>query len=145
MQRKVALGIVLVSLLAAVPAAIGQGRGRGGRTAETPVATSAVVSVGGFGSDERSIIVDWFSDSRNLEGLPPGLAKREQLPPGLQRQLVKNGHLPPGLEKKIVPLPRVLEVQLPPLPESHKRVFIGGNIVLMNSSTSVIIDIFAVF
>jgi hypothetical protein len=145
MHRRVAPGIVLVSVLAVVPAAMAQGRGRGANTTQTPAATSTVVAVGGFGREERRIIVDWFSDSRNLQGLPPGLAKREQLPPGLQRQLVKNGHLPPGLEKKIIPLPEVLEVRLPPLPETQKRVFIGGNIVLMNSSTSVIIDIFAVF
>jgi hypothetical protein len=36
-------------------------------------------------------------------GLPPGLAKRSQLPPGLQRHLWKHGSLPPGLQKKIGP------------------------------------------
>ena len=30
-------------------------------------------------------------------GLPPGLAKRDELPPGLEKQLEKNGTLPPGL------------------------------------------------
>ncbi len=35
------------------------------------------------------------------EGLPPGLAKREQLPPGLQKHVRERGSLPPGLQKKV--------------------------------------------
>ena len=35
--------------------------------------------------------------------LPPGLAKRDTLPPGLERQLQRNGKLPPGLEKRALP------------------------------------------
>src|SRR5215210_942443 len=33
-------------------------------------------------------------------GLPPGLANRRNLPPGLEKQLRRNGQLPPGLENK---------------------------------------------
>jgi hypothetical protein len=40
------------------------------------------------------------------------LAKRDRLPPGLERQLVVNGTLPPGLEKDQPP-PRV-EAMFPP-------------------------------
>ncbi len=36
-------------------------------------------------------------------GLPPGLAKRDRLPPGLEKHLLKHGSLPPGLQKKIDP------------------------------------------
>jgi len=145
MQRKLAVWIAIASIIGGVPAAMGQGRGRGqGRGSETqPVVTNAVIQIG-FGQDERRIIVDWFSDSRNLKGLPPGLAKREHLPPGLQRQMVKNGHLPPGLEKKIEPFPPALEARLPRLPEGRQRVIIGGNIVLTDKSKS-IIDIFVAF
>ena len=34
-------------------------------------------------------------------GLPPGLAKRDRLPPGLEKHLLKHGSLPPGLQKKL--------------------------------------------
>jgi hypothetical protein len=34
-------------------------------------------------------------------GLPPGLAKRSQLPPGLAKQLRETGQLPPGLQKRL--------------------------------------------
>ena len=35
------------------------------------------------------------------EGLPPGLAKRDELPPGLQKHVRERGSLPPGLQKKV--------------------------------------------
>ena len=35
------------------------------------------------------------------QGLPPGLAKRSQLPPGLAKQLRETGSLPPGLQKRL--------------------------------------------
>jgi hypothetical protein len=34
------------------------------------------------------------------EGLPPGLAKRQTLPPGLRKHLRERGELPPGLQKR---------------------------------------------
>jgi len=104
--------------------------------------TTVTVSIGG--NDQR-IIREWFSDSSNLKGLPPGLAKREALPPGLQRQLVRNGQLPPGLQKKILPLPPALEVRLAPLPEGRKRVFISGSVILLDERKNLILDLVAVF
>ncbi len=40
---------------------------------------------------------------RSERGLPPGLAKRDRLPPGLEKHLWKHGSLPPGLQKKLDP------------------------------------------
>lgn len=34
-------------------------------------------------------------------GLPPGLAGRDRLPPGLERQLRETGSLPPGLQRQL--------------------------------------------
>ena len=96
-----------------------------------------------FGGVEIRIIRDWFSKKSNMNGLPPGLAKRENLPPGLARQLRRNGSLPPGLQKKIQPLPRELEVQLPRLPDGRRRVFISGSIILLDQQRNLILDIVA--
>ena len=104
--------------------------------------TTATISIA---SNDQRVIREWFSDSSNLKGLPPGLAKRETLPPGLQRQLVRNGQLPLGLEKKIQPLPPALEVQLAPLPEGRKRVFISGSVILLDERKNLILDLVAVF
>ena len=88
---------------------------------------------------DRELITGWFHS--NLAGLPPGLAKREQLPPGLQKQLVKNGTLPPGLQKKVQPLPAALGHQLPPLPAGYQRVMVGTNVILMNEKSRLIADV----
>jgi hypothetical protein len=92
-----------------------------------------------FSTREVTIITDWFRTNRS--NLPPGLAKRETLPPGLEKQLQKNGHLPPGLEKKYVALPIELERQLSPIPTGYRRVVIGGNVITMEPVTGVIYDI----
>lgn len=74
--------------------------------------------------------------------LPPGLAKRDRLPPGLEKQLVVRGTLPPGLQKRLYPCPEELEHRLPPPPPDCAHVFIGGHIVLLNRKTNVVVDIF---
>lgn len=94
-----------------------------------------------FGKEHEKKIRAWFGNPTNLQGLPPGLAKREQLPPGLQRQLQRNGTLPPGLQKRIQPLPQSLESQLPKPPAGVKRVVVAGNVILLEERTSKILDI----
>ncbi len=82
----------------------------------------------------------WYRE--HYEHLPPGLAKRDRLPPGLERQLVVRGTLPPGLQKKIVHCPQDLERRLPPPPPECEHVVIGGHIVLLNRRTFLIVDVF---
>ncbi|MBI4459996.1 MAG: hypothetical protein HY648_08055 [Acidobacteria bacterium] len=92
-----------------------------------------------FTTQEITIIRDWFRVNRS--GLPPGLAKRETLPPGLERQLRQKGTLPPGLQKKIQPFPMELERRLSVLPTGYRRVVIAGNVILMNPETYLVYDI----
>ncbi len=73
--------------------------------------------------------------------MPPGLAKREHLPPGLQRHLERNGTLPPGLQKKLQPIPMDLRHRLPRYPAGIRVVFVGGHVILIETSTSAIVDI----
>ena len=89
-----------------------------------------------FTERERVVVKNWFRGNR--AGLPPGLAKRDRLPPGLEKQLRERGTLPPGLQKKVQPLPFDLERQLRRLPTGYRRVVIGGNVILMNEKTAVI-------
>ena len=71
-------------------------------------------------------------------GLPPGLAKRESLPPGLQKQLDRNGRLPPGLAKRA--LPEDLEGQLPER-SITERLIVGDDVVLIEKGTDIILDV----
>lgn len=83
-----------------------------------------------FSDRDRDYIRSCVGDGR--EGLPPGLAKRDRLPPGLEKQLQRNGTLPPGLEKRVQPLPRSCEVRLPRLPGDWRRVILSGRIILLD-------------
>jgi hypothetical protein len=92
-----------------------------------------------FSARDRRIISDCFVDNRS--GLPPGLAKRDRLPPGLERQLQRNGTLPPGLQKRVQPLPGVCAARLPRLPRDWARVVLSGRIILLDPAQR-IVDMF---
>jgi len=132
--------LVMVSGLAW---AQGQGRGRGGQQQEQSAGDKVrevlPASEPVFTTQERTVITRWFTTNRS--NLPPGLAKRETLPPGLERQLQQRGTLPPGLQSKIQPIPIALERQLSVLPTGYRRVIIGGNMIVMNPTTGLIYDI----
>src|SRR6266576_2081124 len=91
---------------------------------------------------DRDEIRGWYHD--HGDHLPPGLAKRHRLPPGLERQLRVSGTLPPGLRKKMVPCPVELERRLPPPPPGYGNFAIGGHIVLVNRSNFLVLDVFHV-
>jgi hypothetical protein len=93
-----------------------------------------------FSSSDRIRISDCLTGNGG-QGLPPGLAKRDHLPPGLEKQLRRNGHLPPGLEKKMQPMPRSCEVRLPRWPSNVTRVIVG-NYVILRDIHGLILDIF---
>ena len=147
MHRRSALSIFLISLIVGARGVAAQGKGqdKGAGKGKAPQAQkgspAAAAKSPGFDTNEIRIIREWYSNPSNLKGLPPGLAKREQLPPGLQRQLAKNGKLPPGLEKKVQSLPRELELKLPRLPDGRKRIVIAGNVILLEERTATIVDI----
>lgn len=94
----------------------------------------------GFNDHDIRTIREYYGrKGKKPKGLPPGLAKKDRLPPGLQKQLERNGKLPPGLEKRM--LPDELERRLTVLPSRYVRLKIGGDVVLMNQETSIVIDI----
>lgn len=92
-----------------------------------------------YSDHDRDDVRRWYHDSDDR--LPPGLAKKEQLPPGLERQLRVRGTLPPGLRKKMEPCPEEVERRLPPPPPGCEHTVIGGHVVLVNRSSYVVLDI----
>jgi len=89
--------------------------------------------------DRERDLREWYDEHEN--NLPPGLAKRDRLPPGLEKQLVRRGTLPPGLQKRLQPCPEELERRLPPPPPECAHVLIGGHIVLLNQRNNIVVDI----
>src|SRR5436853_378513 len=120
-----------VAAAAASPQGKSQGKGRGEANKAEPKETKGAAGSPVFTTAEIRIIKDWFTSPTNLKGLPPGLAKKEALPPGLEKQLRRNGTLPPGLEKKIQPLPPSLEARLPRVPDGVRRVILSGTVILL--------------
>lgn len=72
-------------------------------------------------------------------GLPPGLAKREQLPPGLRRQLRERGTLPPGLQKHLVDVPADWSSRLPSIARYERRYFAGDDLIVVDTRTNTIV------
>jgi Ni/Co efflux regulator RcnB len=92
-----------------------------------------------FSANDREKIISHYKSGRGNKKLPPGLAKKQELPPGLQKHIKKHGKLPPGLEEKR--LPDTLERTLARLPEGYVRMKVGGDVVLMNEKTRVVFDV----
>ena len=104
-----------------------------------------------FSEIERQIIHDYYRNAgdggdpnRKAKknrggGGPPGIAKRDQLPPGLEMQLERWGRLPPGLERQ--GLPTNLSYRLGrPLDGLHRQV-VGADVLLVETATGIILDI----
>jgi hypothetical protein len=89
--------------------------------------------------DRREMRTYYHDHYRNL---PPGLAKRDRLPPGLERRLRAHYVLDSEMRGYMRPCPRELEERLPPAPPHCAHTIIGGHIVLVNSNTNVVLDIF---
>jgi hypothetical protein len=92
-----------------------------------------------FNDADRRHIHDYYSRGGSQKRRPPGLAKKKQLPPGLEKHVARNGKLPPGLQGRA--LPNDLERHLSPLPESYVRVKVGSDVVLLNQKTQVVMDV----
>lgn len=124
---------LLVSLLAIglsqSPAFAGQGRGHGNGRGHEKAADRD--------QDDRRIIREYYTSN----ALPPGLAKRDELPPGLRKQLRERGTLPPGLQKRLTPVPRPLGGRLPSLPRYYSRYFAERDLVVVDSRTNRIVSI----
>jgi len=92
-----------------------------------------------FSAYDREKIIYHYKKDREQQGMPPGLAKKQELPPGLQKHIKKHGKLPPGLEARR--LPESLERTLDRLPEGYVRMKVGGDVVLMDEKTRVVFDV----
>jgi hypothetical protein len=122
----------------------GQGKGKGKASRESSNSGTTVSVV--FSDSDRRAIRQWVQTTPS-SGLPPGLAKRGELPPGLQKQLQRNGTLPPGLQKKVSPFPGELVERLGPLPArcDCDRVFLDGKALIIARATRAILDVISLF
>jgi hypothetical protein len=113
-------------------------QGKANKGKSDGVSTAALIATV-ISATERALIGDYVQTAKKSKnGLPPGLAKRDRLPPGLQKQIQRNGSLPPGLAKR--GLPGDLRGRLPHRKGQDYRV-VGNDIVLIETATNVILDV----
>jgi hypothetical protein len=67
--------------------------------------------------------------------LPPGLQKKDRLPPGWQRKLNKGQRLDDDLYRHAVPLTRTEAVRLPAPPSGYVQLRIEDQVVEMDLAT----------
>ncbi len=133
-NRLLAVAVLALCLGGCATHAVTSGRFAVRDTAGGGHATSIVVR---FSDHDRRLMQDYYrgKGGGKYKKTPPGLAKRDQLPPGL----AKRDTLPPGLQGRN--LPGDLESRLAPLPAPYVRVIVGGDIVLMDGRTRVVVDL----
>jgi len=141
-----AVGSILACALMVSAQGRGRGRGRGNDSEPAPAPMGHSTSVTIFSTSDHDVLRQWVQ-STPPKGLPPGLAKRGELPPGLQKQLQRNGTLPPGLQKKVSPFPASLNARLTPLPSGCgcDRVFLDGKALIVARVSHAILDIVSLF
>lgn len=90
---------------------------------------------------DRDAHVRVLREYRTAGSLPPGLARREALPPGLRRQLVERGTLPPGLQKHLIDVPGPLAGRFPALPGHYRRYFVGDDMIVVDTRSNTVVRI----
>jgi len=133
-------GAVLGFCLVASGAALAQDHGKGHGKGNDKHGDDDDQDKHYYKDHDREAMRSWYGEHEGH--LPPGLAKRDQLPPELEKQLVRRGELPPGLQKRLQPCPEDLERRLPPPPPDCAHVLVGGHIVLLNRRTNIVVDVF---
>ncbi len=105
-----------------------------GREAKSPAGAML------FGPEERVIVRDYYAAPIATGKCPPGLAKKNNgcLPPGQAKKWAVGQPLPAGVV--YYDLPRDLVVSLPPPPVGHRYVRVAGDILLIATGTSMVLD-----
>lgn len=121
----------------------GKGKDKGAGDAPSAAAyapgTSGTHGRPGFSSQERGEIDRYFKANPGArKQLPPGLAKKNKLPPGWQKKLAPGQRVPDDLWERRVDLPR--EIKLP-VEKGVIRVRIDDRVVKVAEKTREILDI----
>jgi len=93
-----------------------------------------------YNDRDREAMREWYHERH--EHLPPGLAKKDRLPPGWERKLAVHQILDDRMRERMRPCPPELEMRLPPPPPECEHTVIGSHIVLVNRRTHIVVDIF---
>ncbi len=113
----------------ATPATRGGSGSNGGTTDAVGTAVGILLS-----TQERSILYDIFGGGREVKGFK----KPKPIPPGIRKKIARGGAIPPGIA-----MTRLPDSALSRLPRRQNQEYlaIGSDIVLIDRSTQVIVDV----
>jgi Ni/Co efflux regulator RcnB len=127
---KIHLHVILSTTLLIVGAgtiAVAQDRGqRGGQNSQQNSQ---------FNDHDQQVAHDWYSQHQSNP--PAGFRNRDRLSPEEESRMREGTVLDKGLRKKIHPAPADLSRQLPPPPNNHRYVAVGGHVALIDNSFQV--------
>ena len=112
-----------------------KGKAKNGRDHDTPDHNTTVVVVD---RDGHYRVVREYVTRGNL---PPGLAKRRTLPPGLSQQLHERGTLPPGLRAYYTPVPAAWNQRFPAIPTYYQRYFVGSHLIIIDTRDNTLVSL----
>lgn len=95
-----------------------------------------------FNDQHRTYVREYYTQQYgNARRCPPGLAKKNNgcMPPGQAKKWAVGQPIPAGVTVYSVPQPVI--VHLPPAPYGYRYVRLGGDIVLVQTQTNLIVDI----
>jgi len=96
-----------------------------------------------FNDQHRTYVREYYTQhyGGSARRCPPGLAKKNNgcMPPGQARKWAVGQPIPSGVTVYSVPQPVI--VHLPPAPYGYRYVRLGGDIVLVQIQTNLIVDI----
>jgi hypothetical protein len=92
-----------------------------------------------FSDEDRRVILDFVRQTPEAN-MPPGLAKKDKLPMGIEQQLRRKAQLPSSLSKQLYPVPAGLQKKLKPLPPELEHKFISGYAIIYSPRDAVIVD-----
>jgi len=129
--------VLLAALLAcAGPALADHGKGKHKKDHEPRSAPE----YHGFSNDDADRIRGFYrSNPEAAKQLPPGLAKKDKLPPGWQKKLQVGERVPDDLWERRVPLPR--DVKIADTPAGSINVRINDRILRVVERTREVLDI----
>lgn len=124
------LSLLVVALFCAGPAVADSTKGKGehGRPA--------------FSANESAEIRGYFkANPKARSQLPPGLAKKNKIPPGWRKKLARGERIPDDVWAHRVPLPREVETRLPRVEDGVIRVRIDDRVVRVVEKTREVLDV----
>lgn len=140
-------GAAAVTTLAATAPANAQGNKKAAKPHQDKNKEKNKDKKGHDGDANIVVVIDRDGHSRVVRdyvtrgNLPPGLAKRRTLPPGLRQQLHEKGALPPGLREYYTAVPADWNGRFPAIPVYYSRYFVGRDLIIVDTRNNTLVSL----